>query len=555
MARTQTASDSATRRFGLVLAALVAAFALFSATGMPAQAAGLPVVTNVVPDFGPPAGGNSVVVQGTNLTAASGVTVGGVSVPFVVTNSTHISIAEMPAHAAGNADIRVTSSDDIVSSNTSADDYLYVAEPTVSGISPDSGPGSGGTLVTITGTGLTGATALNFGNVAAPNYSVVNDSVIVVQSPAHTPGTVTIQVTTPGGTSAVVVGAQFTYDAVTTISGLSPDRGPAGTTVTIYGSGFTGATSVSFGGTFTSFVVLSDNIINAIAPAHAVGPVNVMVTSPTGASAAVAESQYTYATDTDVTGISPTSGPVGTTVTIRGSGFLGATSVRFGGSFATFTVINDTMITAVSPAHALGTVDVVVGKSGQTSDVVTAGQYTYTANVPTISSLTPNNGSSGTMITIIGTGFTGTTSVVFGGSFTAFTVISDTMITATSPAHVLGTFQVVVTTPSGVSVFTSAGNFVFRLNFCPVTPHWTDDLAYGSAGGGFYWDSTSGLVWTAQRGWHLFSPFPAGLIQQPFWVDALTYGSIGGGFYWDSVSGQVWTAQRGWHLYSAENCT
>ncbi|HWC44534.1 MAG TPA: IPT/TIG domain-containing protein [Casimicrobiaceae bacterium] len=54
-----------------------------------------------------------------------------------------------------------------------------------------------------------------------------------------------------------------------------------------------------------------------------------------------------------ITSISPTSGPVGTLVTINGSGFTGATSVRFGGSVAAvFTVVSDTRITTTVPTGA-----------------------------------------------------------------------------------------------------------------------------------------------------------------------------------------------------------
>jgi hypothetical protein len=79
-------------------------------------------------------------------------------------------------------------------------------------------------------------------------------------------------------------------------------------------------------------------------------------------------------------------------------------------------------------------------------------------------------------------------------------------------------------------------------------PHWVNDLQYGSAGGGFYWDNVSNRVWTAERGWHSFSPQKAG--GSTLWVNHLTYGSISGGFYLDARAGQVWTAERGWHLYS-----
>jgi hypothetical protein len=78
--------------------------------------------------------------------------------------------------------------------------------------------------------------------------------------------------------------------------------------------------------------------------------------------------------------------------------------------------------------------------------------------------------------------------------------------------------------------------------------YWVDDLTYGSLGQGFYWDHTSNLVWTAERGWHQWSPKPA-KPAHVYWVDDHDYGSAGGGFYWDPGSGQVWTSERGWHHF------
>ncbi len=82
---------------------------------------------------------------------------------------------------------------------------------------------------------------------------------------------------------------------------------------------------------------------------------------------------------TEVTGISPTTGAAGggDTITVAGSGFTGATDVRFGGtSAAAITVDSDTQITATSPADT-GTVDVTVVTPGGTSATSPADQFTY----------------------------------------------------------------------------------------------------------------------------------------------------------------------------------
>ena len=102
-------------------------------------------------------------------------------------------------------------------------------------------------------TGATGATAVQFGAVNATSYTVDSATQITAVIPAGTAGTlVDITVTTPGGTSPHVVADTFQYAATTgapSIGGLSLSSGPAagGTTVTIYGTNFTGATAVQFG--------------------------------------------------------------------------------------------------------------------------------------------------------------------------------------------------------------------------------------------------------------------------------------------------------------------
>jgi hypothetical protein len=82
--------------------------------------------------------------------------------------------------------------------------------PTVSAIAPNEGPRAGGTSVTITGTELTGASAVKFGATAAASFSVNSESSITAVSPPGT-GTVDVTVTTPGGTSATSSADQFTY--------------------------------------------------------------------------------------------------------------------------------------------------------------------------------------------------------------------------------------------------------------------------------------------------------------------------------------------------------
>jgi hypothetical protein len=467
----------------------------------------------------------------------------------------------------GVASVQVTTPSG-TSAITAGSQFTYgAAGPVITALNPSSGPLTGGTTVLITGTGLTGSTSVKFGSIAA-SFAVNNDMQITAVSPASgAAGIATVQVSGPAGVSPVNAASQFTYGVGGPLIGsLSPASGPVagGNSVTITGSGFSGTTSVTFGLVPAVFAVNSDAQIVAIAPAApSAGTVNVQVTTPIAVSASTAASQYTYgAVGPVITSISPSSGPTagGTSVTITGTGFTGASQVAFGSNGALFTVISDTQINGTSPTSASpGTVDVSVRTPAGTSAVTASDRFTYVGSGPAITGVNPQSGptTGGTVVVITGSGFTGATAVTFGGASANFTVNGDTQITATAPPHGSGTVDITVSAPSGTSPNTSADNFSYVIvgpQLCPEIPLWVNDLAYGSIGGGFWWDPVSGQVWTGQRGWHPFDPQPPRPNPQPLWVNAVAYGSRGEGFWWDPVSGQVWTGERGWHVYSPQGC-
>ena len=260
--------------------------------------------------------------------------------------------------------------------------------------------------MTITGSGFTGATAVDFGTNPATSLTVVSDTTITVDSPAGT-GTVDVTVTTPGGTSATSPADQFTYWHAGG-HGREPDsvRRPAARLVTITGSGFTGATAVDFGTTpATNLTVVSDTSITVDSPAGT-GTVDVTVTTPGGTSATSAADQFTLCRRA-VTGMSPTlvrwRRHIGDD---HRSGFTGATAVDFGTMPATsLTVVSDTTITVDSPAGT-GTVNVTVTTPSGTS--ATIGRRSIHLLAPRCRESSPTAGplAGGTLVTITGSGFT-----------------------------------------------------------------------------------------------------------------------------------------------------
>ncbi len=278
--------------------------------------------------------------------------------------------------------------------------------PTVTGVSPPSGPTSGGTTVTITGTGLTGASAVKFGGTAATTYSVGSDGSISATSPPGTLGSVDVTVTTPGGPSATGPPDLFTYVAgppppAPTVTGVSPPSGPTsgGTTVTIAGTGLTAASGVKFGGTAAAtYSVGSDSSISATSPIDTPGPVDVTVTTTFGGTSATNPADlFTYVAPPapTVTGVSPSSGPTtgGTTVTIAGTGLTGASAVKFGGTAATtYSVGSDSSISATSPPGTLGPIDVTVTTPGGQSATGPADLFSYVTGPPPGSIPSPVSG-------------------------------------------------------------------------------------------------------------------------------------------------------------------
>ncbi len=191
----------------------------------------------------------------------------------------------------------------------------------------------------------------------------------------------------PGASATATNMAEFfgpTPNTEPQIGTITPSSGPVagGTSVTISGTGFATGATVSFGGTNASATVVGSTTINAVAPSHSSGPVNVVVTNPGGQSDTETNGYvYAAAPAPTVGGITPNTGPSagGTSVTINGTNFVAGATVSIGGTAATGVVVNNaTTITATTPAHAAGTVNVVVQNPDAQTGTLTNG-FTFTA--------------------------------------------------------------------------------------------------------------------------------------------------------------------------------
>ena len=268
-------------------------------------------------------------------------------------------------------------------------------------------------------------------------------------------------------------------------------RGGEYTYVTIQGSNLSGATSVNFGATPANwFVVNSNTMITALAPAHDDGLVNVVVTTPAGSSSVSGATQFTYTTPPlpTITALSVSSGPAagGTQLTLTGTNFTDVEGVYFGDLFTTdITVASSTSLVVQTPPHVAGTVDVLVSTHAGVSALAQAARFTYQVGaVPAVADLVTDTGTTagGTVVVVTGSNFTGAGGVSFGGVPADFVVNSDTHLTAIAPAQAAGTVNVIVATPSGTSANTASDDFTYTNASAPTVTGLS--LTTGTTAGG-----------------------------------------------------------------------
>lgn len=361
-------------------------------------------------------------------------------------------------------------------------------------VMPAFGSVAGGTSVTISGSGFTGATGVTFGGVAATNVTVNGDgTAITATTPAHDTGAAPVVVTKADGTT-VTVGGFFFIPATTatsvTVSGVTPATGSTGghTPVVINGTGFREGAQVTFGtAAATEVHVFAGQIITVLTPAHDLGAVAVTVTNPSGQSGSL-DAVYTYVTPPPapaptITRIDPATAPAsslsptstalddhhGQIVAITGTGFQPNAAVTFGGTPVDHaTTLGDTVILTTPPDHAVGKVDVVVTNPDNGSATLTKG-FEYVGPTPgappAITAIDPATGTAGahqfTVVTITGTGFQHDATVKFGSvAAHDIVVVSDSTIITFAPPHDAGAVDVVVTNHDGQSA-TSPVQFIY----------------------------------------------------------------------------------------------
>jgi IPT/TIG domain-containing protein len=233
-----------------------------------------PTIGSFSPASGPV--GTDVTIDGNHLAGATRVEFNGAAAAFTVSSTTRI--ATRVPNGATSGRIRVFTAAGVA---TSSRDFVVLRAPSIGSFSPASG--SVGTRVTVNGAEFTGTTRVSFGGATA-SFTVVSSTRIEATVPAGA-STGRIGVTTPGGSATSAADFRVTRPPI--VSSFTPSVGLLLTPVTIRGSYFSGATSVTFDGRPSLvFAVLGDGLIEALVPLGAcTGRIAVTTGQGTGVSA------------------------------------------------------------------------------------------------------------------------------------------------------------------------------------------------------------------------------------------------------------------------------
>jgi len=345
-----------------------------------------PAVVSLSASTGPTTGGGKLVLTGSNLRTATAVTVGGTPATFSVRTDGGATRLEavVPAHAAGAAAVQVVSTGGTSAASPAAV-YTYTAPPpAVTALSAPSVSTAGGTVVTLTGTGLAGATGVTVGGVAATGLVRTADTSMSFTVPAHAPGTGDVVVTTPAGRSAASAAARLTWvaPAAPVVTKLSTATGStlAPTVVTVTGTGLAQVRGATVAGTPVTVKVVSDTTLTVTVPAHAAGAGKLVLTAAWTRSAETAVATFTWVVPAPtLAAAGAASVPAGRTavVTLTGTGLTGARSLTVGGRPATgLQVLSPTQVRVTVPALPAGGYPVVVTTPGGPSTTPLTLRYT-----------------------------------------------------------------------------------------------------------------------------------------------------------------------------------
>ncbi len=430
------------------------------------------------------------VLSGAGFGAYAGVNtrvlIGGATAPISVWNDASIK-GTIPGLSTGTYLVAVARH------NVSSDTVTPVADfqvllPSATSVSVSSSPI--GAPFTLTGTAFgpyAGAnTRVLIGGTTAP-ISVWNDTTIKGSVPGLSTGTypVSIQRQTADGYVASVSPYELTVVAPTP-QGVAPSSAPICAPFTVTGTGFgpyAGAsTRILFDGVAAPVSVWNDTTIQGTVPGLTAGvhPLWIERASSDGGLSSSATGYFTVLVPS-VTAYSPASGPIGTVVTLTGSGFgpyAGAnTRLLIGGTTAPISVWNDATIKGTVPGGlAAGPQPIVVQRQAADGTLSSSDTAYFQLTGPGIAQVSPSSGPAGVSITVAGADFGAyqgsNTRLLIGGTTVPVSVWNDTTITGTVPALATGTYEVAVERlqGTGMAISSAAPFSLTALVLSPPSP-------------------------------------------------------------------------------------
>ena len=412
-----------------------------------------------ISNFSPQAGGAGglVTITGAHFTASMVVRFNGVATNATAASSTVFDVRVPPGATSGL--ISVSNS---LGKWTSTNNFYVL--PFITGFSPTNG--RAGTNVTITGTNFLGTTSVQFSNVSASSYTVLNNNSIQVTAPVGVLSGL-VRVSGPAGTAF----SANRFIVPPTVYGFTPIFGGPGASITVTGANFNvGTPTVKFGGiNATTVSNISFNLLNAVVPPGATSaPISVITADGTGIGPGL------FYLPPRITSFTPTNSLPGSTVTISGTNFTDASAVSFNGTPATqFTVTNNNTIGVIVPGN-FTTGPISITTPAGTSNTLSLATSNFYA-VPIVSGFSPPHGLPGTNVTVFGSSFLGALAVQFqaaGGGTTnaAILSVSNSQVRVVVPNNAVSG-PITVVGPAG----SSSSSFNFVLDYATLLVNVNDN--------------------------------------------------------------------------------
>lgn len=457
-----------------------------------------PGLLGITPPSGPETGSTSVILSGAQLTGGGLGFVGYRPLSsWTVLNSAIATGTTSKGSGAGAVDVVVTNGDG--QSATLSGGYVYVGAPKIQGINPSMGAVAGGTVVHVAGTNFAKGATVEFAGKKVGSAVVLSAFVIKVQTAPGDPGPAQVKVTNPDG-QFHIASLPFLYVLPPEVGSVFPGKGTSlgGTPVIIRGKHFLKGVKVTFGKTPAAEVhVISDTVLTVRTPMGNAGDVvAVTVENPDGQSA-IHYKAFLFVDPKqigpmpEISALEPATGPTGggTWGLLHAKNLQPGAQALFGlAPTAAFEVVGDGLGRFVSaPSEVTAVVDVTVLHPDGGHGLLKGGfKYTDPSKLgpaPKLTSFEPDAGPTkgGSIVSIVGTGMSGTAWAFFDTVPAIKNKVIDTGLDTTTPKHALGVVDVTVTNAAGRST-TAKGAFTYL----PPPKVLTADPKAGPGAGGTF---------------------------------------------------------------------